>query len=601
MLSGYGLTLELPYLTSSYVNRGYNQNIKIQGAGLMNVSVVTYALDRLADLGIEHVFGVPGDYAFPINDAVEVHPRLTWVPSANELNAAYAADGYARRRGAGIVCTTYGVGELSALNGLMGAMAERLPVFHLVGVPSLRIIRQGLICHHTLGDRDYNRFEAISSAASCVNARLNPENAVIGLARVIDKALEESRPAYLTFPMDLALMPITGKPIHGSPLGTINQHDSVAAELEAVLDLLEAKIASASTPVVLPTITLKRFGLVHAFESFLKATGLAYATTPMDKALLSEEHPAFLGMYNGNRSTPPDVAGVVEQADLVLDFGGLVLEDLNTGLWSGSLNKTRVVSIHADWVQAGDQVFTSVSISDVLEGLTQRFDAASRRANWWGEQRPVRPDSFLPLVGNTDQPTDSASFYPRLQRFLRPNDILVSDTGTCLLKLNAIRLPPAVGMESQTLWGSIGWGTPATLGCAIAEPEHRVVLVTGDGAHQLTMQEVGVMGFTGVKPVVIVLNNDLYGVEALISETGHAYNDLPKWRYASIPMSLGCEGWWCGRAATVGELEQALTEINSHEGAAYLEVAIPPEESKPLAKEVIETMHQTTTPHTSED
>ena len=107
----------------------------------MTPSVVTYALDRLADLGIGHVFGVPGDYAFPINDAVEVHPRLKWVPSANELNAAYAADGYARRKGAGIVCTTYGVGELSALNGLMGSMAERLPVFHLVGTPSLRIVR----------------------------------------------------------------------------------------------------------------------------------------------------------------------------------------------------------------------------------------------------------------------------------------------------------------------------------------------------------------------------------------------------------------------------------------------------------------------------
>ena len=566
----------------------------------MTPSVVTYALDRLADLGIGHVFGVPGDYAFPINDAVEVHSRLTWVPSANELNAAYAADGYARRRGAGIVCTTYGVGELSALNGLMGAMAERLPVFHLVGVPSLRIIRQGLICHHTLGDRNYDRFEAISAAASCVSARLTPENAVIELERVIDKALEESRPAYLTFPMDLALMPITGTPIHGSPLGTINQHDSVAAELEAVLDLLEAQIASALTPVVLPTITLKRFGLVHAFESFLKATGMVYATTPMDKSLLSEEHPAYLGMYNGNRSTPPDLAGVVEQADLVLDFGGLVQEDLNTGLWSGSLDPTRIVSIHADWVQAGNQVFTSVSISDVLEGLTKRFDAASQRLNYWGERRPVRPDSLLPVAGTPDQPTDSANFYPRLQRFLRPNDVLVSDTGTCLLKLNAIRLPAGVSMESQTLWSSIGWGTPASLGCAIAEPNHRVVLVTGDGAHQLTMQEVGVMGFTEAKPVVIVLNNGLYGVEALISETGHAYNNLPKWRYADIPAALGCEGWWCGRAATVAELEKALAEINAHAGAAYLEVMIPAEESQPLAKEVIETMHQTATPHASE-
>lgn len=563
----------------------------------MAPSVVTYALDRLADLGIGHVFGVPGDYAFPINDAVEVHPRLTWVPSANELNAAYAADGYARRRGAGIVCTTYGVGELSALNGLMGAMAERLPVFHLVGTPSLRIVRQGLICHHTLGDRNYERFEAISASASCVSARLTPENAVIELERVIDKALEESRPAYLTFPMDLALMPITGTPIQGSPLGVIDQHDSVAGELEAVLDLLMARIATASRPVVLPTVTLKRFGLVSAFEAFLKASGLSYATTPMDKALLSEEHPAFLGMYNGGRSTPAALRNVVEDADLLIDLGGLVLEDLNTGLWSGSLDPKRIIALHSDWVQAGDRVFTSVSISDVLAGLTQRFQHSAKRLSSWGDRRFIQPAPLLPLSGAADQRTDSAVFYPRLQQFLRSTDLLISDTGTCLLKLNAIRLPAGVSMESQTLWGSIGWGTPAALGCALAEPDRRVVLVTGDGAHQLTAQEIGVMGFTGVNPVVIVLNNGLHGIEALISETGHAYNDLPPWRFADLPAVLGCSGWWCGRATTVAELEQALAAINAHQGAAYLEVLIPAEESQPLAEDVIETMHQTMTPH----
>ena len=122
----------------------------------MSKPVIEVVLNRLADLGIEHVFGVPGDYAFPINDAVEVHPRLTWVGCSNELNAAYAADGYARSCGAAILCTTYGVGELSAINGVMGSMAERLPVFHLVGTPSQRIIKQGLICHHTLGDQVYD-------------------------------------------------------------------------------------------------------------------------------------------------------------------------------------------------------------------------------------------------------------------------------------------------------------------------------------------------------------------------------------------------------------------------------------------------------------
>jgi indolepyruvate decarboxylase len=96
--------------------------------------------------------------------------------------------------------------------------------------------------------------------------------------------------------------------------------------------------------------------------------------------------------------------------------------------------------------------------------------------------------------------------------------------------------------------------------------------------------------------VVIVLNNGLYGVEALISETGHVYNNLPPWRYAEIPAALGCSGRWCGRASTVAELEQALAAINAHDGAAYLEVLIPAEESQPLAAEVIETMHQTATP-----
>ena len=563
----------------------------------MSPSVVTYVLDRLADLGIGHVFGVPGDYSFPLNDAVEVHPRLQWVPSANELNAAYAADGYARRRGAGIVCTTYGVGELSALNGVMGAMAERVPVFHLVGTPSVRIVRQGLICHHTLGDTRYDRFEAISAAAGCVSARLTPENVVVELERVIDKALEDSRPAYLTVPMDLALMPITGTPIQGTPMGAVDQHASVAVELEAVLDLVMGRLAEAARPLVMPTVTLKRFGLVETFAAFLEASGLSYATTPMDKSLLSEGHPAFLGMYNGSRSTPAALQGVVEDADLLIDLGGLVMEDLNTGLWSGHLDASRVISLHADWVQAGDQVFTSVSISEVLAGLIKRFQATGSRPSHWGEQRPVQPEPLLPLSGDGDQPTGSACFYSRLQRFLRPTDLLVTDTGTCMLKLNAMRLPDGVAIESQTLWGSIGWATPAALGCALADSERRVVLVTGDGAHQLTVQEIGVMGFTGAKPVVIVLNNGLYGVEALLSETGHAYNDLPPWRYAQLPEAFGCQGWWSGRVSTVAELEQALVAINAHDGGAYLEVMIPPEESQPLAETLIETMHQTATPH----
>src|SRR5712672_4250639 len=114
-------------------------------------TVIEYIVQRLADEGITDCFGVPGDYAFPVCDAVDRNPNIRWVGCSNELNAAYAADGYARVRGCSILLTTYAVGELSALNGVMGAKAERSCVLHLVGMPTMRSQRVGQIIHHTLG------------------------------------------------------------------------------------------------------------------------------------------------------------------------------------------------------------------------------------------------------------------------------------------------------------------------------------------------------------------------------------------------------------------------------------------------------------------
>ena len=303
-----------------------------------------------------------------------------------------------------------------------------------------------------------------------------------------------------------------------------------------------------------------------------------------------------MGMYNGARSSPRSLEQVIEQADLLLDVGGLVMEDLNTGLWSDQLDPRRIISLRADWVQAGNQVFTGVSLADLLAGLTDRLTAATSGENCWGEARPVQPSPFLPLEEDGDATMQSSLFYACLQRFLQAGDLLVAETGSCLLQLNAHRLPANVAMESQTLWGSIGWGTPATLGCALAEPDRRVVLVSGDGAHQLTAQELGVMHTAGTQPIVIVLNNGIYGVEALISETGHAYNELPRWQYSRLPEVLGCEGWWSARVGTRSELEQAFEAIRNHNGGAYLEVMIPAEESQPLPEALIEQLHQTHTP-----
>ena len=149
-------------------------------------TVAEYAIARLAKLGISDCFGVPGDYAFPINDAIVSNESIRWRGCSNELNASYAADGYARIRGAAMLNTTYAVGELSALCGVMGAKAERSTIFHLVGMSSMRqqILRRAV--HHTFGDGVFQNFINISAQAACVSAILTPDNCVYEMERVVD-------------------------------------------------------------------------------------------------------------------------------------------------------------------------------------------------------------------------------------------------------------------------------------------------------------------------------------------------------------------------------------------------------------------------------
>jgi indolepyruvate decarboxylase len=162
--------------------------------------------------------------------------------------------------------------------------------------------------------------------------------------------------------------------------------------------------------------------------------------------------------------------------------------------------------------------------------------------------------------------------------------------------LNKMLLPEGVTAEGQGLWGSIGWATPACLGVAMGKQSGRTWLVTGDGSHQLTLNEIGVMGRYGIKPVIFVLNNGIYGVEDVISERGHAYDDLAPVNYHLLPQAFGCKGWLTAKVETVADLDAVLEKIESHPGACYVEVMIPNEESQPLPGSVIDSGYKLLTP-----
>jgi len=551
-------------------------------------TVAEYTLSRLSQLGIDRIFGVPGDYAFAIDDAAELVPGLSWVACANELNAAYAADGYARIRGAAMLSTTYGVGELSAINGVMGSKAHRLPVFHLVGMPSERIQRLGLMTHHNLGDTVYDRFQSISGAAACVSAVLTPDNCVDELERVIREALRQSMPAYLVISEVNGGQPILGTPISGKPLAEVKRQQSVPQELEAAVQTILKRLEAAKNPVGVLTHLVSRYGCRDKALAFIEKSNLPTALTPNDKGTIDEGMPQYVGLNAGNLSSSEAVRDLVNNADLVLDIGGLVTTELNLGFWTGHYDPTKLLSINDNWVRSGEKVFVNVAIDDVLQALHERV--ATRCAH---HGLKLEPPS---LVGNPEDPTSSANFYPRLQRRLRADDTVVIETGTCMTILNKVLMPAGVTAEGQGLWGSIGWATPACLGVAMAKTSGRTWMVTGDGSHQLTLNELAVMGRYGVKPRIFVLNNGLYGVEDIISERGHAYDDLAPVNYHLLPQAFGCRNWLSARVSTLAELDQVLVQIDAPDGAAYIEVMIPNEESQPMDASIIDNAYKLNTP-----
>src|SRR5438874_6079226 len=171
-------------------------------------TVADYIVGRLAREGITDCFGVAGDFAFKLNDAVARSETIQWIGCSNELDAAYADDGYARMRGWSMLMTTYAVGELSARNGVMGARAERSCVFHLVGMPTMRNQRVRKTIHHTLGDGEFQNFANISAQAACVSAVITPDNCAHEMERLIATARAESRPAYIFVASDYAVTPV---------------------------------------------------------------------------------------------------------------------------------------------------------------------------------------------------------------------------------------------------------------------------------------------------------------------------------------------------------------------------------------------------------
>jgi indolepyruvate decarboxylase len=528
-------------------------------------TVGDYLLDRLAELGVTEVFGVPGDYNLEFLDHIVAHPHIRWVGNANELNAGYAADGYGRLRGMSAVATTFGVGELSAANAIAGSYAEHVPVVHIVGGPSKDAQGTRRALHHSLGDGDFEHFLRVSREITCAQANLMPATAAREIDRVLSEVREQRRPGYLLLPTDVARFE-TEPPTAPLPRYTGGTSPrALALFIEAATTLIADHQLT-----VLADLLVHRLNAVDNLEALLAADVVPHATLMWGKSLVDESAPDFLGIYAGAASAEP-VRRAIEDAP-VLVTAGVVFTDMVSGFFSQRIDPTRTIDVGVQQSTVGNHVFAPVDMEAALDALTSIL---TRRGI---TSPPVASTSDdLPAeMPDGDQPLSQKVLWDRFCHALTPGNVVLADQGTSFYGMATHRLPRGVTFIGQPLWGSIGYTLPATLGAGLAHRDRRPVLLIGDGAAQLTVQELGTFSREGLSPVIVVVNNDGYTVERMIHGKTAPYNDIVSWSWADIPTALGVTNHLTFRAQTYGELDDAFVAAASHRDRMVLIEAVVP-------------------------
>ncbi len=543
-------------------------------------TVGDYLLDRLAELGVTEIFGVPGDYNLEFLDHIVAHPGIRWVGNANELNAGYAADGYGRLRGMSAVVTTFGVGELSAANAVAGSYAEQVPVVHIVGGPSKDAQGTRRALHHSLGDGDFEHFFRISREITCAQANLMPATARREIDRVLSEVREQKRPGYILLSTDVARFPTEppGDPLPRYTGGTSPR--ALSLFVEAASELIGDHQLT-----VLADLLVHRLQVVKELETLLTADVVPYATLMWGKSLLDESSPHYLGIYAGSASAPA-VRAAIEQAP-VLVTAGVVFTDMVSGFFSQRIDPARTIDVGQYQSSVAGEVFAPLEMGAALEALATIL---TRRAV---TSPPVAspPAEALPPPPPRDQPLTQEMLWDRLCTALTPGNVVLADQGTSFYGMADHRLPQGVTFIGQPLWGSIGYTLPAALGAGVAHPDRRTVLLIGDGAAQLTIQELGNFSREGLSPVIVVVNNDGYTVERAIHGEAAPYNDIVNWKWTDVPGALGVADHLAFRVQTYGELDDALTAAARHRDRMVLvEVVLPRLEIPPLLVELVQPM-----------
>ncbi|MFV5939136.1 alpha-keto acid decarboxylase family protein [Mammaliicoccus sciuri] len=514
----------------------------------MKKRVGEYLMDSLSTVGVEKVFGVPGDFNLAFLDDIVSREDMEWVGNTNELNASYAADGYARMNGISAMVTTFGVGELSAVNGIAGSYAERVPVIAITGAPTTVVEEAGKYVHHSLGEGKFDSYRKMFKEITTAQGYITVENAQTEIPRLINAALAEKRPVHIHLPIDVAQAEIEVEEAF-KPADMINQ------DVSRYIEMVQQKLKTAQQPVIITGHEINSFKLHDELERFVEQTQIPVAQLSLGKGAFNEESRYYMGIYDGSIAEE-EIRNYVDNSDAILNIGAKLTDSATAGYSYGFDIDDVVMINHLDF-KLNDTTSSEYTLPSLMNGL---LDIEYKNEAHFPENN--RPEKGDYTVDNA--PLTQETYFKMMQDFIGLDDIILAEQGTSFFGAYDLNLYKDNTFIGQPLWGSIGYTLPATIGTQMSNLYRRNILLIGDGSLQLTAQDISTMIRNDLKPVIFVINNDGYTVERKIHGEHQVYNDIQMWDYKMLPAVFGGKDTVAVHdVETSADLENVFLKINN--------------------------------------
>ncbi len=537
------------------------------------VRLAEFLFDELHAEGVRQVFGIPGDYALNLCNALQRHGRPHFVTLCHEPGVGFAADGCARiTNNLGVCLVTYGAGGLNMVNSVACAYAEQSPLVVISGAPGVSERGSGIIVHHEVKNLDSQMkvFQEVTAYAAVLD---DPTTSGRHIRRALRIARELARPVYLEVPRDLvnSYIDLPEPTTREELLIDDGAIDEAAAEISA-------RLKASRNPVLIVGIEVHRFRLQQQVVALAERLGVPVCSSFLGTAIFPENHPQYLGTYLGTVS-PPATRALVEQSDCLLLLGERI-SDTGLGISADFIKPATTLVCALRGVFIGHHRYEGTPLDRLLPKLLELASPGQHVVPSAAQGRSISAEVLEPF--NEDEPLRVRHVIACLNRFLATHaDIpVVADTGDALFATVDIRSRWCV---APAYYATMGFAIPAAIGVEIASG-HRPLILVGDGAFQMTGMEISNCPRLGLKPIVIVFKNERWQMlQAFVPEA--RYNQIVSWPFAKLADLWGGFGF---TARTPGEFHTALDAAWKGDRFALIEAILDPDDMSPILRGFVE-------------